>query len=112
VKRIDCIIRPSKLEDVKEELNKIGVNGLTVVQVLGCGMQKGHTQYYRGHEYRINLLPKILVSLIVKDALVDTAVESIIKGSRTGEIGDGKIFIYNVEEVIRIRTGEKGEEAI
>ncbi|KUO48917.1 MAG: transcriptional regulator [Desulfitibacter sp. BRH_c19] len=112
MKRIDCIIRPTKIEDVKESLNKIGVNGMTVSQVLGYGMQKGHKHSYRGNEYNVNLLPKIMVSIVIDDEMLDSAIDSIIEGSRTGEIGDGKIFIYNVEEAIRIRTGEKGKEAL
>ena len=112
MKRIDCIIRPSKIEDVKEKLNELGVAGMTVSQVLGYGMQKGHRQFYRGNEYNVNLLPKVMVSIVVVDEMVDKVVTCIIEGSRTGEIGDGKIFIYNVEEAIRIRTGEKGKEAL
>ncbi|WP_028308525.1 P-II family nitrogen regulator [Desulfitibacter alkalitolerans] len=112
MKKIDSIIRPSKIEDVKEKLNNIGVTGMTVSQVLGYGMQKGHKQVYRGNEYNVNLLPKVMISIIVADDMVDKAVDSIIEGARTGEIGDGKIFIYNVEEAIRIRTGEKGQEAL
>ncbi|AZT91467.1 P-II family nitrogen regulator [Caldicellulosiruptor changbaiensis] len=112
MKKIECIIRPEKLEEVKDALNQLGIKGMTVSQVMGCGLQKGKTEYYRGVEININLLPKIKIELIVKDSEVDRIVDTIIKVARSGRIGDGKIFIYNVEDAVRIRTGEKGESAI
>ncbi|WP_039767372.1 P-II family nitrogen regulator [Caldicellulosiruptor sp. F32] len=112
MKKIECIIRPEKLEEVKDALNQLGIKGMTVSQVMGCGLQKGKTEYYRGVEININLLPKIKIELIVKDSEVDRIVDTIIKVARSGRIGDGKIFIYNVENAVRIRTGEKGESAI
>ncbi|ABP68053.1 nitrogen regulatory protein P-II [Caldicellulosiruptor saccharolyticus DSM 8903] len=112
MKKIECIIRPEKLEEVKDALNQLGIKGMTVSQVMGCGLQKGKTEYYRGVEININLLPKIKIELIVKDSEVDRIVDTIIKVARSGKIGDGKIFIYNVEDAVRIRTGEKGESAI
>ncbi|ABY91864.1 nitrogen regulator P-II GlnB [Thermoanaerobacter brockii subsp. lactiethylicus] len=112
MKKIECIIRPEKLEEVKDTLNQLGIKGMTVSQVMGCGLQKGKTEYYRGVAININLLPKIKLELIVKDSEVDRIVDTIIKVARSGKIGDGKIFIYNVEDAVRIRTGEKGESAI
>lgn len=112
MKKIECIIRPEKLEEVKDALNQLGIKGMTVSQVMGCGLQKGKTEYYRGVEININLLPKIKIELIVKDQEVYIIVDTIIKVARSGKIGDGKIFIYNVEDAVRIRTGEKGESAI
>ncbi|ADH61037.1 nitrogen regulatory protein P-II [Thermoanaerobacter mathranii subsp. mathranii str. A3] len=112
MKKIECIIRPEKLEEVKDTLNQLGIKGMTVSQVMGCGLQKGKTEYYRGVAININLLPKIKLELIVKDSEVDRIVDTIIKAARSGNIGDGKIFIYNVEDAVRIRTGEKGESAI
>ncbi|WAM31450.1 P-II family nitrogen regulator [Caldicellulosiruptor naganoensis] len=112
MKKIECIIRPEKLEEVKDALNQLGLKGMTVSQVMGCGLQKGKTEYYRGVEININLLPKIKIELIVKDSEVDRIVDTIVKVARSGKIGDGKIFIYNVEDAVRIRTGEKGENAI
>lgn len=112
MKKIECIIRPEKLEEVKDALNKLGIKGMTVSQVMGCGLQKGKTEYYRGVEININLLPKIKLELVVKDSEVDRIVDTIVKIARSGKIGDGKIFIYNVEDAVRIRTGEKGESAI
>ena len=112
MKKIECIIRPEKLEEVKDTLNQLGIKGMTVSQVMGCGLQKGKTEYYRGVAININLLPKIKLELIVKDSEVDRIVDTIIKVARSGKIGDGKIFIYNGEDAVRIRTGEKGESAI
>lgn len=112
MKKIECIIRPEKLEEVKDTLKQLGIKGMTVSQVMGCGLQKGKTEYYRGVEININLLPKIKIELIIKDSEVDRIVDTIIKVARSGKIGDGKIFIYNVEDAVRIRTGEKGESAI
>lgn len=112
MKKVECIIRPEKLEEVKEALNSIGVKGMTVTQVFGCGLQKGRTEYYRGVEVSINLLPKVKIEMVVPDSEVDKVVDIIISFARSGNIGDGKIFVYNVEEAIRIRTGERGEKAI
>ena len=112
MKKIEAIVRPSKLEDIKEALNKYNVQGMTISQVMGCGMQKGRKEYYRGTEVTINLLPKIKVEIVAKDDHVEDIVNIICKEGKTGEVGDGKIFIYNVEETIRIRTGEKGEGAV
>jgi len=112
MKKIECIIRPEKLEEVKDALNQLGIKGMTVSEVMGCGLQKGRTEYYRGVEININLLPKVKIELIVKDSEVDRIVDTIVKIARSGKIGDGKIFIYNVENAVRIRTGEQGETAI
>lgn len=110
--KIECILRPGKLEDVKDALGRFGVHGMTVSQVIGCGLQKGRTEVYRGTEYSINLLPKIKVEIVIADRLVDEVVKLISTAARTGEIGDGKIFICPVENAVRIRTGETGESAI
>lgn len=110
--KIECIIRPGKLEDVKEALDRFGIKGMTVTQVIGCGLQKGRTEVYRGREYSINLLPKIKVEIVVRDDQVDGVIRTISEAARTGQIGDGKIFTYRVENAVRIRTGEQGEDAI
>ena len=112
MKKIEAIIKPFKLEEVKESLDAIGIKGITVSEVKGFGRQKGHTELYRGAEYVVDFLPKIKIEVILADDSVEKAVEAIISSAKTGRIGDGKIFIYPMEEVIRIRTGEKGEEAI
>jgi nitrogen regulatory protein P-II 1 len=112
MKKIEAIIKPFKLDEVREALSELGVSGLTVTEVKGFGRQKGHTELYRGAEYVVDFLPKIKVEVVVTSEMLDTAVEAIIKVSRTGKIGDGKIFVTPVEQVIRIRTGETGEEAI
>lgn len=112
MKKIEAIIKPFKLEDVKEALKEIGVQGLTVTEVKGFGRQKGHTELYRGAEYVIDFLPKIKLEIIVSDDVVTKVVEALTESAKTGKIGDGKIFILPMEEVIRIRTGERGEEAI
>lgn len=112
MKKIEAIIRPSKLEDLKEELLKINLNGITITQVMGCGKQLGWKEFYRGAEISLNVLPKVKVELIVNDDVVETVVDAIIKFSRTGEIGDGKIFISDIIECIRIRTGERGVAAL
>lgn len=112
MKKIECLIRPGKLEEVKEAVNKIGVRGMTVSQVVGCGLQKGRKEVYRGHEYSINLLPKIKIEMVVLEEKVDEVITAIIESARTGEVGDGKIFIYPMEEAIKIRTGEQGRDAI
>jgi nitrogen regulatory protein P-II 1 len=112
MKQITAVIKPFKLDEVREALAEVGVNGLTVTDVKGFGRQKGHTELYRGAEYVVDFLPKVKVEAVVADALVDRAVEAIVKAARTGKIGDGKIFVRSVEQVIRIRTGETGEEAV
>jgi nitrogen regulatory protein PII len=112
MKRIDAVIRPSQLEEVKQRVTSLGVTGLTVSEVRGFGRQKGHTETYRGSEYTVDFLPKIFVSIAVSEELVDPVVDAIIEGARTGVIGDGKIFVSSLDEVIRIRTGERGPGAI
>lgn len=112
MKKIDAIIKPFKLDEVREALSEIGVTGLTVTEVKGFGRQKGHTELYRGAEYVVDFLPKVKIELVVADALADQAVEAIVTSARTGKIGDGKIFVTDVEQVVRIRTGENGEAAI
>ncbi|AOQ24029.1 P-II family nitrogen regulator [Neomoorella thermoacetica] len=112
MKKIEAIIRSSRLEAVKEALGKYNIHGLTVTHVLGCGLQRGQTEYYRGNLYTVNLLPKVKVEIIALDHRVPEIVEIISREARTGEIGDGKIFIYPVETAIRIRTGEQGDDAI
>ncbi|AJQ92218.1 MULTISPECIES: P-II family nitrogen regulator [Gynuella] len=112
MKLVSAIIKPFKLDDVREALSEIGVQGITVTEVKGFGRQKGHTELYRGAEYVVDFLPKVKLEIVVSDALVDSAVESITKAANTGKIGDGKIFVSDVEQVIRIRTGETGEDAI
>jgi nitrogen regulatory protein P-II 1 len=112
MKKIEAIIKPFKLDEVKDELNNIGVLGMTVTEVKGYGRQKGHTELYRGAEYAVDFLPKIKIELVIDDNLVDESVEAIKSKAHTGRIGDGKIFVTSVDEVIRIRTGEKGKEAI
>jgi nitrogen regulatory protein P-II 1 len=112
MKKIECITRPLKLEPVKDALTDIGIVGMTVTEVRGCGKQRGRTERYRGAEYVVSLLPKVKIEIIVPDEQVEEVVNVIGETARTGEIGDGKIFVLPVEEVIRIRTGERGEEAI
>lgn len=112
MKKIEAVIKPFKLDEVREALSEIGVNGLTVTEVKGFGRQKGHTELYRGAEYVVDFLPKIKLELIVPDEMLDNAIEAIMQVARTGKIGDGKIFVTTVEQVIRIRTGETGESAI
>ncbi len=112
MKKIEAIIKPFKLDEVREALSEVGVTGLTVTEVKGFGRQKGHTELYRGAEYVVDFLPKVKVEMILADAMVDDAVEAIVRAARTGKIGDGKIFISPVEQVVRIRTGESGETAI
>ena len=112
MKKIEAIIRPGKLEDIKDALNKYNIHGLTISQVMGCGLQKGRKEFYRGTEVTLNLLPKIKIEIIAKDSTVDEIIKLITEEAKTGEVGDGKIFVYNVEDVIRIRTGERGEAAI
>ncbi|HON06752.1 MAG TPA: P-II family nitrogen regulator [Verrucomicrobiota bacterium] len=112
MKKIEAIIKPFKLEDVKEALTAIGVDGMTVIEVKGFGQQKGHTEIYRGSEYTIDFLPKIKIEVVVPDSIAEAAIEAILKSAKTGKIGDGKIFISNVENAYRIRTEESGEKAV
>jgi nitrogen regulatory protein P-II 1 len=112
MKKIEAIIKPFKLEDVKEALNKVGVQGLTVTEAKGYGRQKGHTELYRGAEYVVDFLPKVKVEIVIEDGLLQAAVDAIQQAAHSGKIGDGKIFVSSVEEVIRIRTGEKGADAV
>ncbi len=109
---INAIIKPFKLDDVREALSEIGVQGITVTEVKGFGRQKGHTELYRGAEYVVDFLPKVKVEVVVKDNALEQTIETIIKAANTGKIGDGKIFVYNIEQVIRIRTGETDDDAI
>lgn len=112
MKKIEAVIKPFKLDEVREALSEIGANGLTVTEVKGFGRQKGHTELYRGAEYVVDFLPKIKIELVVTDEMVEAAMEAIIKAAHTGKIGDGKIFVSSVEQVVRIRTGETGESAV
>ena len=112
MKKIEAIIKPFKLEDVKDALGEIGVEGMTVTEVKGFGRQKGHTEIYRGSEYTVDFLPKVKLEIIVPDAQCEPASNAIVKAARTGKIGDGKVFVITVDEAIRIRTDEKGEVAI
>ncbi len=112
MKKIEAVIKPFKLEEVREALSALGVSGLTVTEVKGFGRQKGHTELYRGAEYVVDFLPKVKIEVVVSASMLDAAVDAIVKAAHTGKIGDGKIFISSVEQVIRIRTGETGESAI
>jgi len=112
MKKIEAIVKPFKLDEVREALSELGVTGLTVTEVKGFGRQKGHTELYRGAEYVVDFLPKVKVEVVLPDALAERAIEAIVKAARTGKIGDGKIFVTTVEQVIRIRTGESGEAAV
>lgn len=112
MKKIEAIIKPFKLDDVREALTDIGINGMTVSEVKGFGRQKGHTEIYRGAEYAVDFLPKVRIEIVLSDELVDTAIETIVQAARSGKIGDGKIFVLPVERVIRIRTGEENETAL
>src|SRR5262245_51613107 len=112
MKKIEAIIKPFKLEDVKEALAGVGVEGMTVSEVKGFGRQKGHTEIYRGSEYTVDFLPKIKIEVVLSEPQVAAAIEAVVKAAKTGKIGDGKVFISSVEEAIRIRTGEKGDEAV
>ena len=112
MKKVEAIIKPFRLEDVREALTDAGITGLTATEVKGFGRQKGHTELYRGAEYVVDFLPKVKIELVVDDDVVDTCVEAISQAARTGKIGDGKIFVTSVERVIRIRTGEEGSDAI
>ena len=112
MKKIEAVIKPFKLDEVREALSEVGITGLTVTEVKGFGRQKGHTELYRGAEYVVDFLPKIKLEVVVADQTVEQAIEAIIKAARTGKIGDGKIFVSAVEQVVRIRTGETGEQAV
>ena len=112
MKKIECIVRPHLLDAVKSGLQDVGITGMTVTEVKGFGRQKGHTETYRGAEYKIEFLPKVRVEAVVPEALVETAVDVILKTARTGKFGDGKIFVTALEDVVRIRTGERGEDAV
>jgi len=112
MKKIEAIIKPFKLDEVREALSEIGVMGMTATEIKGFGRQKGHTELYRGAEYIVDFLPKIKLDIVVNDKIVNKVVEAITKTAQTGKIGDGKIFIYDIEQAIRIRTGEKGDEAV
>ena len=112
MKKIEAVIKPFKLDEVREALSEIGVTGLTVTEVKGFGRQRGHTELYRGAEYVVDFLPKVKVTLIIGDTAVDRAIEAIVKAARTGKIGDGKLWVTDVDRVIRIRTGEMGPDAL
>lgn len=112
MKKIEAIIRPFRLDDVREALGEIGVKGMTLTEVKGYGRQKGHTELYRGSEYQIDFLPKVKLEVVVAAGMVDKVVDTIVRAAKTGQVGDGKIFVYPVEDVIRVRTGESGEDAL
>ena len=112
MKKIEAIIKPFKMEDVKEALAEVGIEGMTVSEVKGFGRQKGHTEIYRGSEYTVDFLPKVKIEIVISDELVEKAIDAIRRAAQTGRIGDGKIFVSNIEEAIRIRTGESGLDAI
>ncbi|MCL1123046.1 P-II family nitrogen regulator [Shewanella surugensis] len=112
MKKVEAIIKPFKLDDVRESLAEIGITGMTVLEVKGFGRQKGHTELYRGAEYMVDFLPKVKIELVIQDELLEQALEVIVDTARTGKIGDGKIFVTDIERVIRIRTGEENEEAV
>jgi nitrogen regulatory protein PII len=112
MKKIEAIIKPFKLEEVKEALLDLGIEGMTVSEVKGVGRQKGHTEIYRGSEYTVDFLPKIKIEVVLADSIVENATVAVVKAAKTGKIGDGKVFVYNIDEAIRIRTDETGEKAI
>jgi nitrogen regulatory protein P-II 1 len=112
MKKIEAIVKPFKLDEVREALSEVGVTGLTVTDVKGFGRQKGHTELYRGAEYVVDFLPKVKIEVVVPEKQLDAAIEAIVKSARTGKIGDGKIFVLDVSQVVRIRTGETGEDAV
>ncbi|GIU19686.1 nitrogen regulatory protein P-II [Shewanella glacialipiscicola] len=112
MKKVEAIIKPFKLDDVRESLAEIGITGMTVLEVKGFGRQKGHTELYRGAEYMVDFLPKVKIELVIQDDLLEQAIDVIVETARTGKIGDGKIFVTDVERVIRIRTGEENEDAV
>ena len=112
MKKVEAVIKPFKLDEVKDKLNELGIQGITVTEVKGFGRQKGHTELYRGAEYVVDFLPKIKMEIVLADSLVEDVVNAIVKAGQTGRIGDGKIFVTNIEEAVRIRTGERGEDAV
>lgn len=112
MKKIEAIIKPFKLDEIRDLINDLGIQGMTISEVKGFGRQKGHTELYRGAEYVVDFIPKVKVELVVPDFMADAAIKGILKIAKTGKIGDGKIFVYTIEEAIRIRTGESGEQAI
>lgn len=112
MKKVEAIVRPGKLDAVKSALNLVGIKGMTITEVRGCGQQKGHVEYYRGSEYVVNLLPKIKIEVVVTDAQLEKVIEAVIESAATGEIGDGKIFVSAIDDCIQVRTGRRGEEAI
>jgi len=112
MKKIEAIVKPFKLEEVKDALSGVGIEGMTVTEVKGFGLQKGHTEIYRGSEYTVDFLPKLKLEIVISDSSVDAAVEAIVKAAKTGKIGDGKVFVSSIDDAIRIRTEEKGEHAV
>src|SRR5687768_14524926 len=112
MKKIEAIIKPFKLQEVKDALHEIGIQGMTVLEVKGFGRQKGHTEIYRGSEYTIDFMPKVKIEMVLPDAQIDSAIKAILNAAKTGKIGDGKVFVTSVSEAIRIRTGERGDEAV
>jgi nitrogen regulatory protein P-II 1 len=112
MKKIEAIVKPFKLEEVKDALGEIGIEGMTITEVRGFGRQKGHTEIYRGSEYTVDFLPKIKVEIVIADSLADSAVDAIVRTAKTGKIGDGKVFVSDIEEAVRIRTEERGEKAL
>ena len=112
MKKIEAIIKPFKMDDVREALAEVGINGMTVSEVKGFGRQKGHTELYRGAEYQVDFLPKIKIEIVLSDDIVERAIEAITASANTGKIGDGKVFVYNVEQAVRSRTGEQNDEAL
>lgn len=112
MKKIEAIIKPFKLDDVKEALNRLGIAGMTLIEVKGFGRQRGHKEIYRGEEYRVDFVPKVKIGVVVEAALAEQVVDAILKSAKTGKIGDGKIFVMNLEQAVRIRTGETGHNAI
>jgi nitrogen regulatory protein P-II 1 len=112
MKKVEAIVKPFKMDEVRDALGKLGVQGMTVTEVRGFGRQKGHTEMYRGAEYTVDFLPKVKIEMVIADNRVDAVIAAITQSARTGKIGDGKIFVYDLEEAVRIRTGEKGEDAL
>ncbi len=112
MKKVEAIIKPFKLDEVKNALNEIGINGMTITEVKGFGRQKGHVEVYRGTEYEVNFIPKVKIEAVIPDSMIDKVISTITEKAKTGNIGDGKIFIHSLEDVIRIRTGDRGEAAI